>query len=346
MATSRVHHVNAYSPYALMEQYMTRSTTASTALRAVVASRTSSEMLRLPLPDRTRDRLREHARHGAAVLGVVSDGPECVWGFQGSSLSFPVRGASGVPLWMKLRSRPVTEPHPPEWSGVAAAERALAGSGLPVLRPVLSAHAAWTKDGWAYQAEVTSRLPVRSFSPSRAAPDRMADLPEAWWDSLRTALDGLQELPAAELDPVSWQEKAARSIGAVDPASWVLSHGDVCAANLGAAGGEAVLFDWDYIGRGPRFADAASLLISSLDTPDVAARVKAHFGDQLDSPEGLYAQSVVAAHWSKRVNDGEHIDLGPALRAHMRLVEERICLTAPAASLSNRPAPPHLQDLL
>ncbi|MET8816102.1 phosphotransferase [Streptomyces sp. NPDC004549] len=334
--TSRVHPVNTYSPYALMEQHMTKSTMSSAALRAAVASRTSNEMLGLPLPEKTQDRLREQARHGAAILGVTSDGPERVWGFQGSSLSLPVVHTSGAPLWMKLRSRPVTEPPPPEWSGVTTAERVLAGSTVPVLRPVLAAHEAWTGGGWSYQAELTSRLPIRSFSPNRVAPNWVADLPGAWWASLRAALDGIQGLAAAGLAPVFWQEKAARSVGAVDPTSWVLSHGDVCAANLGAtASGKAALFDWDYIGLGPRFADAASLLISSLDTPDVAACVRAYFGDQLDSPAGLYAQSVVAAHWAKRVKVGEHVDLGPALRAHMRTVEERICLTARLGSVQS-----------
>ncbi|MGC4998529.1 phosphotransferase family protein [Streptomyces sp. DT195] len=308
---------------------MTKPTTSSSALRAAVPSRTSNEMLGLPLLEPTKNRLREQAWHGAAILGVVAEGTEQVWGFQGRSLSLPVLHTSGAQLWMKLRSRPVAEPHPPEWSGVASAERALTGSGLPVLRPVLAAREAWSEGGWAYQAELASRLPVRSFSPSRAAPEWVADLPAAWWANLRIALDGIQELTSAELAPVSWQEKAARSVGVVDPASWVLSHGDVCAANLGAtANDKAVLFDWDYIGLGPRFADAASLLISSLDTPDVAARVKAQFGDQLDSPAELYAQSVVASHWFKRVTDGEHVDLGPALRAHMRTIEGRLCLTA------------------
>ncbi|MFF7098288.1 hypothetical protein ACFY9A_38820 [Streptomyces rubradiris] len=101
----------------------------------------------------------------------------------------------------------------------------------------------------------------------------------------------------------------------------------MCWANLGVFGRETVLFDWDDFGRAPRFADAASLLLSSLDTPDVAARVTEYFSDQLSSPDGLYAQSVIAAHWHTRFQVGEHIDLEPALRAHMRTVEERLSLT-------------------
>ncbi|KUN17603.1 hypothetical protein AQJ11_37710 [Streptomyces corchorusii] len=282
-------------------------------------------MLGLPLPEDARDRLHVQARHGAAVLGVVVDGTECVWGWRGGSLSLPVLDTSGAQLWMKLRSRPAGKAAPPTWSGVATAERVM--TGLPVLRPVLIAQETWTCDDFAYQAELASRLPVRSFSPTRVAPEWVADLPAAWWADLRAALDSLQGAASAGLATVAWQEAAARSVGAVDLASWVPSHGDMCAANLGAAGARAVLFDWDYIGCGPRFADAAGLLLSSLDTPDVAARVTEHFGDQLDSPAGLYAQSVIAVHWNRRFKAGEHVDLAPALRAHMRTVEERLSLT-------------------
>ncbi|MYR56097.1 phosphotransferase [Streptomyces sp. SID625] len=300
--------------------------TEPTAPRAVCpaggASRTSSEMLALRLPQDTVDRLRVQARHGAAVLGVVADGTDCVWGWQGTSVSMPVLDTGGAQRWMKLRSRPAADPVPALWSGVATAEQVMAG--LPVLRPVLLAQQAWTCDGFAYQAELTTRMPVRSISLNRAAPQWMADLPAAWWADLRAALDSLQEVaPAAVLRRVAWQETAARSMGAVHPAPWVPSHGDMCPANLGVAGATAVLFDWEYIGLGPRFVDAATLLLSSLDTPDVTDCIWSHFGDQLATPEGIYAQSVVAAHFAGRFRAGEHVDLAPALRAHMRTLEER-----------------------
>lgn len=295
-------------------------------------------MLGLRLPDDVQDRLRAQARHGAAILGVVPEGAECVWGWQGSSLSLPVLDtSSGAQLWMKLRSRPALDPLPPLWSGVATAERVM--TGLPVLRPVLLTQRAWSCGDWAYQVELTSRMPVRSFSLSRAAPEWVADLPTAWWTDLRAALDNIQGLAPAGLATVAWQEAAARSVGTVDPASWVPSHGDLCWANLGAVGDQAVLFDWDYIGRGPRFADAAGLLLSSLDTPDVAARIMMHFGDQLDSPEGLYAQSVIGAHWTRRIKAGEHVDLAPALRAHIRTVEKRVSPTGNRWGATVRCAP-------
>ncbi|MFD8609654.1 helix-turn-helix transcriptional regulator [Streptomyces sp. NPDC059631] len=46
-------------------------------------SRTSSELLALRLPEDTGERLRVQARHGAAVLGAVADGTDCVWGLAG-----------------------------------------------------------------------------------------------------------------------------------------------------------------------------------------------------------------------------------------------------------------------
>jgi hypothetical protein len=279
------------------------------------------------LADGVKDRLLEQARHGAALLGVVFDGAERVWGWEGSALSLPVRStSSGAELWLKLRSRPAADPVPPYWSGVGVAERVM--SGLRVRRPVLVAQESWECGGWAYQVELMSRIAVRSFSSTRAAPEWVADLPAAWWTDLRAALNSIQEVPPAGLAPITWQETAARSLGAIDYPSWIPSHGDMCWANLGAFGStQAVLFDWDYIGCAPRFADAASLLLSSLDTPDVAARVTEHFYDQLNSPDGLYAQSVIAAHWRTRFQAGEHIDLEPALRAHMRTVEDRLSLT-------------------
>ncbi|MFB7597613.1 phosphotransferase family protein [Streptomyces sp. NPDC056160] len=293
---------------------MTKPIASPVARPAPVASRTSSQMQAPQLPDDAEDRLRVQARHAAALLGVEVDGTECVWGWQGQSLSLPVLDTT-TELWMKLRARPVRQPAPPHWSGAATAERVM--KGLPVLRPVLVAQEAWNCEGFAYQAELTTRMPVKAFSVTRAAPAWVADLPAAWWADLRAALDSIQTVASAGLAPVAWQEAAARSVGAVVLESWVPSHGDVCAANLGAVDARAVLYDWDYIGLGPRYADAACLLLSSLDTPEVAARVKEYFGDQLESPDGLYAQSVVAAHWSMRFKTGEHTDLAPALRAHI-----------------------------
>ncbi|MEU5083026.1 MULTISPECIES: phosphotransferase [Streptomyces] len=305
---------------------MSKPTKSPVVSPAVVVPRTSSEMHDVPLADDIRDRLLEQARYGAALLGAVFDGAERVWGWEGSALSLPVLDASsGAERWMKLRSRPAADPVPPYWAGAATAERVV--SGLRVRRPVLLAQKAWACGGWAYQAELMSRIPVRSFSSTRAAPAWVAGLPAAWWSDLRAALDSIQDVPSTGLAPITWQETAARSLGAADPASWVASHGDVCWANLAVFGREAVLFDWDDFGRAPRFADAASLLLSSLDTPDVAARVTEYFSDQLSSPDGLYAQSVIAAHWHTRFRAGEHIDLEPALRAHMRTVEERLSLT-------------------
>ncbi|CAM5503069.1 MULTISPECIES: phosphotransferase [Streptomyces] len=212
-------------------------------------------------------------------------------------------------------------------------------AALPVLRPVLMRQEGWSCGDWVYQVELTSRIPVQSFSPNRAAPEWVADLPAAWWAGLRAALDGIQRLASAGLASAHWLEAAVRSVGAVDAAPWAPSHGDVCWANLAAVGDRAVLFDWEDFGRAPRFTDVAVLLLSSLDTPDVAARVRAHFSDQLDSPDGLYAQVVVAAHWARRFKAGEHVDLAPALRAHMRMVEERASRTGTQGGATGRCAP-------
>jgi hypothetical protein len=268
----------------------------------------------------------EQALHGAPVLGIQLDGPERVWGYAGSSLSLPVLDSAGcASLWLKLRSRPTDEPTPAHWSGVATAERVV--TGLPILRPTLHATHAWTCDGYAYQAEVATRMPVRSLSRTRQAPAQVVDLPAAWWADLRATLDRIVGADRTGLAPVSWKEAAARAAEAtVEPSSWVPSHGDLCWANLGAGEGRAVLFDWDYVGLGPRHADAAGLFLTSLDRPDAAARVRDHFGDQLDSPAGLYAQLVIGTHWTTRFRDGEHIDLAPALLAHMATVRERLSL--------------------
>ncbi|MFD8609652.1 hypothetical protein [Streptomyces sp. NPDC059631] len=183
---------------------MTEPTAPRAGCPAGGALRTGSEMLALRLPQDTEDRQRVQARHGAAVLGAVADGTDCVWGWQGESFSLPVLDtASGAQRWMKLRSRPAADPVPTLWSGVAAAERVMAG--LPVLRPVLLAQQAWACDGFAYQTELTTRMPVRSIGLNRAAPEWMADLPAAWWADLRAALDRLQAAPAAGLEPADRQ---------------------------------------------------------------------------------------------------------------------------------------------
>ncbi|CAM5503023.1 MULTISPECIES: hypothetical protein [Streptomyces] len=56
---------------------MTKPTTSSVTCPAVTP-RTSSELLEMRLPDDVQERLRAQAEHGAALLGVVPDGTECV----------------------------------------------------------------------------------------------------------------------------------------------------------------------------------------------------------------------------------------------------------------------------
>ncbi|MGV9934034.1 hypothetical protein ACWDY4_26205 [Streptomyces olivaceoviridis] len=53
-------------------------------------------MQRLRLPADAQDRLLGQAWYGAALLGVVFDGAERVWGWQGSALSVPVLDTSST----------------------------------------------------------------------------------------------------------------------------------------------------------------------------------------------------------------------------------------------------------
>jgi hypothetical protein len=260
--------------------------------------------------------LKAEFAHAVSLLGLTGEESRPVWGWEGRSLSGPVRTSAGKPCWLHLRWRSAYDDEPRQWTQVAHAE--LAVHGLPINRPQFLNAERFTRLGRRYQAELYTRAPLPALTSSRAAPADAHTLPPGWWTQLREALDTLRQAPARGLRPIDWCAKAARATADSDSGQWIPAHGDFCWANLANHAGTPWIFDWDTFDLAPPYTDAATLLICSLDRPDVATRVRETFADQLDSPAGHYAQRMLGAHWLTRTTAGEHVDLEPALHAHLR----------------------------
>lgn len=77
----------------------------------------------------------------------------------------------------------------------------------------------------------------------------------------------------------------------------------------GITGPECYLLDWEGWGMAPAGYDAATLYCHSLLVPGVAARVRAEFAEELDTPDGVRAQLLVVARMLGRSGQGDYPEL-------------------------------------
>ncbi|HEY3692833.1 MAG TPA: hypothetical protein VGL46_21535 [Pseudonocardiaceae bacterium] len=73
-------------------------------------------------------------------------------------------------------------------------------------------------------------------------------------------------------------------------------------------------------GRAPAGYDVAMLYAHSLLQPAVAARVRAEFADELESPDGLLSQLYATARMLLRINSGDYADLAIPLHRNAERV--------------------------
>ncbi|MFC9231386.1 hypothetical protein ACFTZI_20890 [Streptomyces decoyicus] len=255
--------------------------------------------------DDTAERLRNALRTAASALKVTITGT-LIWGWEGKSLSGPVE----ADRWLRLLSIPAERE--PSWDGPQAAE------AVPdtVPRPRLHDVRVWKDEQFAYRAEIYDRVSHQPISDG-ALLDHAPDLPAAWWSTLRTSLD---TVASVETDRVAIRQERLRwalpqFLGAeveTDVPAWSTAHADIQWSNL--VGPDLCIFDWERWGLAPVGYDAATLFISSLTLPEMAARVRREFADVLDTPAGRFSELVVASEFLQGMQRGNNLELEGPLR--------------------------------
>ncbi|PZT74794.1 MULTISPECIES: hypothetical protein [unclassified Streptomyces] len=174
----------------------------------------------------------------------------------------------------------------------------------------------WRGDAFAYRAEVYDRVDRRPLSDS-ALLDYAPDLPDSWWSALRQSLDTVASVQtdrvAIRQERLHWAlpKFLEAEVGTKVPA-WSTAHADIQWSNV--CGPDLCILDWERWGLAPAGYDAATLFISSLIEPTLAARVRREFAYVLDTPAGRFSELVVASEFLQGMGRGNNLALEGPLR--------------------------------
>lgn len=257
-----------------------------------------------------RRRTLDTLETGARELGCVLTG-EPVWGWGDRSVG--TRGTrDGEPVWVRAVGEQVQWVDDDFWTGNHDAGTI---TGVPKPRVL-----AWTEmrttDRW-FRVEVMTLVEAAPASPTpelTAAPD----VDDTWFSRLDGALGVLADVRTGRV--ATTQEGVTQRLreyfgDRIDPTVdyWLTAHNDLHWANLTAP--DLVLLDWEHWGQAPFGYDAATLYCHSLLVPDAAERVRAHFREVLDAPDGRRSQLLVVTRMLGRTRQGDYLDLVGPLHA-------------------------------
>ncbi|ACU34858.1 aminoglycoside phosphotransferase [Actinosynnema mirum] len=256
--------------------------------------------------------MRDNLDRAAEHFGVVITGDPLI-GWMDRSISAPVREGDSD-RWLRVVSEDKQWTGGDFWTGNLDAN-SFAGLAKPHVLDVFE----WEE--WRQQrAEIMTRVPGSTCSPTDVLRAGIS-LDDMWWEELRRTTDTIAATPTKRVnsDQDKVTERLTKQFGdAVDPivAEWETVHGDVHWANLVRP--RFGLLDWELWGRGPKGADAATLLCHSLLVPGTARRVREVYADVLETETGRIAQLYVAARLLRRIRGGDYPDLLEPLELHVR----------------------------
>lgn len=220
--------------------------------------------------------------------------------------------------WVRIERRALERIDGQGWNGVESAA-VLQG----VAMPRWFAGVAW-RDPEApamWRADETELISVEPVKPA----DRVA-LSDTWWATLNASLDALASQTTTRVatpDTVTISRSVVSEViqNAFPETTidifldeWAAAHADLSWANLTAP--ECYLLDWEDWGMAPRGLDAAKLLVSSLDVPEVAERVRQERHNDLASRTG---KVMALFNCSKLV---PYVGDGPVHAEALRLLDE------------------------
>ncbi|GAA2255067.1 hypothetical protein GCM10010430_43540 [Kitasatospora cystarginea] len=264
-----------------------------------------------PADEATRVRMEAAHATAAALLGLTCTGAP-VWGFLGCTI-----GQRAGDRWLRVASTTSANAARPAGEGIAGAA-ALLSDDIP--RPRLHDVLDWPEEAHAYQADVVDYVPHPVVSPGRPDLARDPDLPDDWWNALRTALSWQGHADGARSTVRdSWIERAfPQFLGVPAPTAIerVTGHGDLHWGNL--TGPPLMILDWERWGLVPVGFDPGLFHANSLLLPDIAARIRSEFAPVLDTPAGRIGELAALAEMLQAVARGWYPELAPLLADRAR----------------------------
>ncbi|MFZ0121717.1 MAG: aminoglycoside phosphotransferase [Pseudonocardiaceae bacterium] len=259
------------------------------------------------------------AKAAAAADAIPVGDP--LFGWSDRSMGSRVRTAAGD-RWLRMVVEQQAWADGDFWTGNGAANVI-----TRVAKPSVIAHWEWQDGTWMVRAEL---MTLAEGTPRSNTPElrRPIELAASWWVELRTSLRALAEVPTqrTHLQQADVTRRLAVFFGdrpgEMTVSRWTAAHTDLHWANLLAP--QCVLVDWEGWGLAPVGYDAACLYVHSLLQPDVADRVRAELGEQLDTRDGLISQLYVTTRLLLRVEQGDYPGMAIPLHRSAEWVIERL----------------------
>jgi len=217
------------------------------------------------------------------------------------SIGAGVRGPDGTPCWMKVSG--VHGPPGPWYREGEESAAAITGIPKPLLRKIHD----WTSDDVHWRAFLTTAALSEAIGPTLSFGLGLRPVTDLWLEHLEAALNALARIETSRLRLPRDQivDRITLRFGARAPhtaTEWRAAHGDLNWSNVTAP--NLSLLDWEMWGMAPRGYDAAVLIVRSCADPPLAARLRAVFARDLDTPSGRVAQLLACTDMLTFIEDG------------------------------------------
>jgi hypothetical protein len=248
-------------------------------------------------------------------LDVRLDRESVCYGVHGATEGFVTSSCT----WVRVERRGLGRINSAAWVGLEAAAT-VAG----VRRPAWFQSCTWTDydRGVVWRADELELITAPVVGDLAAA----AALPDSWWSDVRSSLSALAAHATERVGMA--QAHLSRRVGEVfgddldtTVTEWTTAHTDLHYGNMTV---EGHILDWEDWGRAPRGLDAAVLWQTSLPNPELAARVRREFAEDMQTRSGKLAQLLMCANAIRVARwRGEPTPLsGPAEHAAAALLAE------------------------
>lgn len=207
----------------------------------------------------------------------------------------------------------------PEWGEGDYLDLNLAANAIhAVPKPTVKRWTEWEDNRRRMRGEVSTFVADAAISIGMT-PTSSVVLSDHWLSDLNRALHSLARHPVpphgVDADHVNDGVRAFFGVDLdIGSVRWTTAHCDLHWGNLTAP--KLTILDWETWGRAPAGYDAATLVCTSLASPDLARRISPALSEFLDTRSGHIAMLAAATRLLRFADGGELTELAHPVREH------------------------------